>query len=252
MDRRALPGPANISPPVPEHLIITRFSVRLSNRHELPSKSWVDHRLELLEAYCLPTIASQTLSEFRWLLLCDEGTHDESLQNLGRLLETIPNAEVVLVEPARPFVEGLLQSISAIDDMLITTRLDSDDGLGRHYAERVAAYIEPFRRLGAPAQLLCFSQGCKLDAKSGHIYDTFHPISPVVTLFERADRHRRPHSIYFDSHRYLNRRYPVHHDAAPGPWLQVVHGDNVSNRIHHGDYPLPASVLDKYFEIRAQ
>lgn len=56
-----------------EHLIITRFNLNLyaRDKHDAPTRTerWLEHRFEIFERYCLPSVAAQTNPNFRWLCL---------------------------------------------------------------------------------------------------------------------------------------------------------------------------------------
>lgn len=52
-----------------EHLIITRFNLNLyaRDKHDAPTRTerWLEHRFEIFERYCLPSVAAQTNLEFQ-------------------------------------------------------------------------------------------------------------------------------------------------------------------------------------------
>ena len=60
-----------------EHLIITRFNLNLyaRDKHDAPTRTerWLEHRFEIFERYCLPSVAAQTNPNFRWLCLFRRG-----------------------------------------------------------------------------------------------------------------------------------------------------------------------------------
>ena len=60
------------------HFLITRFNLNLYERdkHAAPTRTarWLEHRFEVFERYCLPSVAAQTATDFRWLCLFDAAT----------------------------------------------------------------------------------------------------------------------------------------------------------------------------------
>ena len=60
------------------HFIITRFNLNLyaQDKHDLPTRTdrWLEHRFEVFERYCLPSVAAQTSGNFTWLCLFDAAT----------------------------------------------------------------------------------------------------------------------------------------------------------------------------------
>jgi hypothetical protein len=233
-----------------QHLVVTRFAIRFAAGDDVPAPAWFTHRLDLLRAYCMPTIAAQTDQGFRWVLLCDEAVPADMIAALEEMIASIPQAEIALTTVDSPFSSRVAQLSAAGTDALITTRLDSDDGLGRDYVRRIATYAEAFAAADHPVQLVCFPEGCKLEVQSGDVYATYQPNSPTVTMFERLGEGVVPHSVYAGNHGYLNHLFPMHHDPAPAPWLQVVHAGNVSNKVHSGDFLLPDFDLSARFGIR--
>ena len=63
------------------HFIITRFNLNLyaQDKHDLPTRTdrWLEHRFEVFERYCLPSVAAQTSGNFTWLCLFDAATPDD-------------------------------------------------------------------------------------------------------------------------------------------------------------------------------
>ena len=66
------------------HFIITRFNLNLyaQDKHDLPTRTdrWLEHRFEVFERYCLPSVAAQTSGNFTWLCLFDAATPEPTRQ----------------------------------------------------------------------------------------------------------------------------------------------------------------------------
>ena len=69
------------------HFIITRFNLNLyaQDKHDLPTRTdrWLEHRFEVFERYCLPSVAAQTSGNFTWLCLFDAATPVSKAIRLG-------------------------------------------------------------------------------------------------------------------------------------------------------------------------
>jgi hypothetical protein len=69
------------------HVLITRFNIRVpcgerpTAEWKPPSKEWMLHRLDLFERYCLPSVASQSVQNFHWILLVDPNTPAEFMRS---------------------------------------------------------------------------------------------------------------------------------------------------------------------------
>lgn len=63
-----------------EHYLITRFNLpifftlRNGNKVSACSEEYLEHRFELFEKYCLPSVAQQSNKNFKWLILFDVNT----------------------------------------------------------------------------------------------------------------------------------------------------------------------------------
>lgn len=231
------------------HLILTRFSVRAHDHSPAPPRAWLEYRLRLFEAYCVPSFGNQTCQRFSWLVLCDESTGSWCVERLRELGASVPQLTVALTSPGRADVDAVLSRVGKGDWVLITTRVDSDDASSVDLVERVQAYAPTFWAAGHDAALLNFSRGFKLKKESGVLHDMWHPHSPHLTLFERLDSGRRPVTVLSGNHGFMQERYPLHVDAGPPVWVQVVHGGNVSNTVLRTDHEVPRSSLGDRFAL---
>jgi len=225
--------------PVVAHQVITRFAMRTAFRAPTATEpltgDWLRRRLELFECWTLPSMRGQTCRDFSWTLLCDEATDPAVLERLRAADATI----VPRLVPPR--VEGELWPWRDIvvdpgpqADVLITTRLDSDDGLHREYLERVRRAVGPFLASGEPRLVVSFPTGYRFDAATRAAYLTRTENGPFISLLERPDRVAAV-GVMEKNHRKMVTRYPTRHDDALRAYVQVLHGDNVSNRLGPAD-----------------
>ena len=104
-----------------EHLIITRFNLNLyaRDKHDAPTRTerWLEHRFEIFERYCLPSVAAQTNPNFRWLCLFDAATPAAYRRRIGGYQSVCPQFRSVfysagqagrLTESLRTTISGLL------------------------------------------------------------------------------------------------------------------------------------------------
>lgn len=233
------------------HLVLTRFSVKATDDAPPFAIDWLEDRLALFEAYCLPGMVGQTCADFRWLLFCDESTDRGVLDRLRHLVRAVPDTEVLTVGAGRSTLARMLSGVAESAELLMTTRLDSDDGLALRYVERLQEYATPFWESGNEALLINFQHGYKL-TDGGELHANFNPHSAFLTLFERLRADRVPRSVQTGNHGHLHFETPLHQDASMVGWLQVVHGGNVSNRVLAPDLPVPRALLDHRFAVRPQ
>lgn len=210
-----------------DHVLLTRFNLPSKGHESMvrAQENWLRNRVALFERYCLPSVLAQTSRNFSWIIYCDP-------QSPEWLLEWVRDHERRGSFTARfreeVAGEDLIGDILAVvgDDHgadLLTTNLDNDDGLAADFVERLQ---------GA---------GRRGERTAIYIGDGLIRHGDAL-LYERVDNHNAfcsvreswdaPVTCWIDWHNLLPARMPaVVLRGGPG-WLQVVHGANVSNRVH--------------------
>jgi len=230
------------------HFVITRFNMRATadTRPGAISEQWLRGRLELFDRFCWPTVSTQSRRDFRWLVLCDSETPEAIRRELDSRRNDWPGFEPVYQPPiggdrAR---KAVLERLPELPGLLITTRLDSDDGLRRDYVQRVRELVDA-HDIDEPV-VLDFPEGYVWHRDRIYADRQRHP--PFCTLVEpvrgRADYPVR--TIYSGSHTEVHKLGRVL--TMPGAsWVQVVHGTNLDN-IKRG-IRCPMSTLNGEFAI---
>lgn len=112
------------------HIVVTRFNLGR------PSVEWLAPRLVLFERFALPSVLGQSRKNFRWLLLCDEDTEPPARDRLERYI----SGQIEIVWTSRDrheFFQRILQLRETRHTHLVTTRIDTDDAIARHFIARV-------------------------------------------------------------------------------------------------------------------
>lgn len=208
-----------------DHFVLTRFNIASPGR-EAPirnSPGWLARRFELFETYCLPSMAAQSNKAFQWIIYFDEATPDAFRERIKAAQQKC------LFEPI--FV-GFFEAADSAHDVtarlspqarrVITTRLDNDDAVAQNFIDRVQEEAGQI----ADATIINFSDGIALN--QGRLFSAHDPSNPFASLVE--DR-RQIETIWSAPHMELIQRFPTHQIADEPAWLQVVHGENVTNRI---------------------
>lgn len=210
--------------PAVDHVLLTRFNLPSGGAEARirASENWLVNRWELFEQYCAPSVEAQTSRNFKWIIYFDP----ESPEWLKAAIT--PYAERGLFTPLYraevPYAE-LLSDVSAVSpgtaDMLITTNLDNDDGLAVNFVERLQSAV-----IFSDRRALYLVNG--LIKGPGGVYLRKDPDNAFCSV---AEPWNQPKMCWADWHLMLRHTMPVVEiDGAPG-WLQVVHGENVSNRV---------------------
>jgi hypothetical protein len=207
-----------------QHLLLTRFNTALqfaASSSRLNSE-WLQARLGLFERYCLPSVAGQRNTDFRWLVFFDA----ESPQWFKDKVATFEP----LLEPV--YIEGLAtddvlarkvaQSGIASSPYLITTRLDNDDAISRDY---IASVQRAFR--GQNREFLTFPFG--LQSFRGHLYNVYWQSNPFLSLIEKVGEGGNVTTVFCVAHDRVTERNSLKTVLRAPRWLQVIHGSNLAN-----------------------
>lgn len=210
-----------------KHALITRFNIASPGREFAirTRPGWLDRRFELFERYCLPSVAAQSCRDFAWLIYFDEQTPDEYKARVEALRSIFP------FEPryCRMFERAqIIADVSARfperSGMLVSTRFDNDDGLHRDFI----AAVQDEAKDAAPGTIINFPNGYAL-GQGGLLYTARDTSNPFTSLVE--DYAQDFTTIWTVQHIDLATRYAVRQGRPERLWLQVVHGENVTNRI---------------------
>jgi len=226
----------------------------------------------LLRKSALASVAAQTTSSFTWLLFCDEATDPEILEQLREEERRLPTARIAIVGERGP-LDVVREMVQPNTDVLITTRLDSDDAIADRYIELVQSYAACFHRSTHRQMVVNCPRGYRLNtAGSRRLYRDWMLNSPFHSFFERP-RNGEPETVLAFEHEILRTRYasyrhlagprggktgghsrlsqhyPTHQDESMTAWLIVVHGENMANRIPPTALEQPADTPPGGFTI---
>jgi hypothetical protein len=210
------------------HVLMTRFNLATPGREAAHRRrnDWLSERFDLFERYCLPSVASQDRQDFRWIVYFDDETPQWARERVDRARE---------IREFFPYYTGLFDATGWARTvreiigpprpgrLIITSNLDNDDGLAISYLSRI-------RRAAGCGQPPKFA----VNIPDGIVlagYRTFghrHRQNAFTNLVERDD-----HAFVTTMtirHMDLHRVVPIIQASGTPGWLQVVHGDNVSNK----------------------
>lgn len=209
------------------HVILTRFNIPTLGREGTirASADWLKNRFELFETFCLPSVKAQTNGDFTWYVYFDAETPSPYKERAAAYADTMPQLRVRFGDlddfSLARIQEDVVRSAAPGDDWVITTRLDNDDALARDFVERVRNAATP-----GVMQVLNVTQG--VIWSGGRVYRHEHLSNAFASLSESlADCS----TIFIAPHMELSRVAPIKQVAGDPGWMQVIHGQNVSNRV---------------------
>ncbi len=217
------------------HFIITRFNLRRTTQEvKQLDPGWLASRFDLFDRFCFPTVRGQTRQDFRWLVLFDSLTPCSVLPRIREYQRWA--AFVPVFFPAgseQQARSAVAERVGAVPDLLVTTRLDNDDGVCRTFVEDIRRHVDV-----ASATVLEFPVGYVWH--KDRVYLDRQRLNPFTTLVEPlGGRAGAPFRTIYGG---------AHHDAADlgrivevsrrPSWLQVVHDDNRANHVRGVRSPL--------------
>lgn len=201
---------------------------------------WLKNRIHLFEKYCLPSVLNQTKRPDLWLI----GFSDIGKQVIEPLLETIGRHPWIVPiwqrhdggryeHDGKMFRRECGNRIDARSTHVITSRIDSDDGISRLFFEDLERYAAAVLARNNVLEdfWVSFPVGMQYAAGACRLYNSpnNHFLSRVQTVqsFRVPKRHKGGHvNVYDHGNVYLA--------LTDEPmWVEHVHGGNVTNHLRH-------------------
>lgn len=208
-----------------DHVFLTRFNLpsRGAESYIRAREGWLRERVRLFERFTVPSVRSQTAGNVNWVVYLDPESPGWLKDRMAELADEELLLPVYREEVSR---DELLHDISAAvgkrSSWLLTTNLDNDDGLAADFSERVQAAA-----IGASRRVIYLDRGLILAGDRLYLRTDRHNAFCSV-----SDTWEDPLTCWSAWHTELDRHMPAAHlDGLPA-WLQVIHGNNVSNRVH--------------------
>ncbi|WP_340588363.1 glycosyltransferase [Erythrobacter alti] len=208
-----------------EHFVLTRFNIATPGREMAirNSPGWLARRFDLFERYCLPSMAAQNAEGFTWLIYFDEATPDEFRRRIKAAQIVTPFVpHFVRVREMSQVAGDIAALLQPGTRRVVTTRLDNDDAISQDYLAQVRIAADD----AGDGTVINFRHGVAL--RAGRVYGAADDSNPFASLVEKVDDLR---TIWSVPHHLLSKTFSVKQVNTKPLWLQVVHGDNVTNRI---------------------
>jgi hypothetical protein len=209
-----------------QHLILTRYAQK-GLWYDDFSSDWLDDRLRYFREFCVPSMAQQVADDFSWLVFCDETVDRDSLDAIEESAAAVPQFKLVLTSRDKGIAlpEAVRPLIDDDTEVLVTTRLDNDDGLHREAIAVLHSYLPAFVNSPQPRWLVNFPRGYRYEAATGRAFSAVWLHGAFMSLYEKVRPGQREfRNIYKVRHNWLHHTMPLHFDESIPAWLQVIHG----------------------------
>ncbi len=221
------------------HFLITRFNVRIFYA-DPPDSQWLEHRFQLFDRFCYPSVFGQSTQNFKWIVLFDEQTPEVYRQKIQRYtnwqnfcpvyVPALENSRAVQQAVRLAIINLSQQHFSEPPEYLITSRVDNDDALCVNFMELVQQqfYQQAF-------QFVNFPHGYVWNEGKVYLHPPY-PQSPFVSLIEKVGEFTPDglQTVFCQNHHEIHlmgdKFKVVDVDRTPA-WMQVVHGKNIYNHV---------------------
>ena len=247
-----------------EHFLITQFNLlQFPNSTNTDRESWVDwtqKRFAIFQHFCLPSLVHQTNKNFKWLIYFDAATPSEFDEQISELKQ-YQFINICYVDGYNDFLLKYICDIRRIvspdTEWMITSRLDNDDLLHCHAIDRIQGEFIPKDQF-----MISLISGYVYDMESQKMSKYYYPMSPFISIIERNGPsvlgiYHRFHSTWkclrlyifkeIYRHFFVNRMQRTVCFIIDKPlWIQLYHGENVSNSFYRGFPVLSAKNLKDF------
>lgn len=186
---------------------------------------WLADRFRLFEAFCYPSVKSQTDQNFKWIVLFDEETPQpfkDRIENLSAWKNFVP-VYVSNMSPSQAYKQAIVEFSTPGVSHIITTRLDNDDAICKTFIEKVHGVFR-----GQEFEFVSFPYGACLN--NGKVYSFKYYNNPFISLIEKVDQSEEYNLKTVISINHINLPESAVEIKQKIAWLQIVHGNNVTNR----------------------
>ena len=218
-----------------QHFILTRFNILLWNKDKegvpVRSREWLEHRFDLFEKYCLPSIIAQSCKDFVWIVLFDSTTPDIYKKKIELYQSDCPQLVPVYVEPqngryfAQIFRREVVKRLSF--KRIITSYLDNDDALSVRFIEdlqqRVATLLD--------GTFINYTDGYQFYTDFKYVMQIQYPRNHFMSVVEEGNPATLKTIYGYGSHYYIDKIKDINIEKIKElpMWCEVIHEKNMGN-----------------------
>ena len=225
-----------------KHFIITLFNLKIwkvdKTQTSTQTSEWLEKRFALFESYCIPSIKNQTCKNFIWLCLLDKDTPESFRCRIEEYKKEIPQLHACYFSAEEAshytdddnykrcrFIRDTVRAKLEGEDFVITSNLDNDDAIHQEFVRRVQQEF-----LSYPKEtLVSFKRGIQYFVSNNAVVRMFYPHNHFLNLIERTNKDFC--TVEFYGHAHARKVLPNIDILEKPYWMEVVHGNNVSNEL---------------------
>lgn len=190
--------------------------------------NWMTRRIRLFSRFTLPSFKNQTDEDFHLLLIIDPNTPSRYKSFFSSLEDNYNFIHIIHSEESQgEDFEGKVLSLynskrKNKSNIILASRCDNDDCVHTFYNSTIKNSIGNYN-------VLSLAKGLYWDISSDTFLSSVFPTGPFVTIRSTFEN-------------FINPRYTNHHDVVNNNesrilseglpmWIQVIHGENLWNRL---------------------
>jgi hypothetical protein len=241
------------------NLVLPGFRARAGVSNTAEHRHWLDERLKLFKAFCLPSVLRQTMPPDLWVLGFD-GDEREAVEPVLDAVQHHPWIVPAWQERQGDTHEGVTKCFARVIAPRVTdehshvmlTRVDNDDSLGREYLSYASLYASAVcaRTPALDDFWICFPLGAAYFERRCWVW--VYPGNPFLSRVQTRARFLEL-QVYWVAHtNVLRPDYPLFLPSTTEPmWLHNFHGGNVKpNRFGGRLRFVPTSDVLKNFSVQ--
>ena len=213
-----------------QHYLITRFNLRVAdwsatkNNEDVLSETWLNHRFELFDNYCIPSLKNQTNQNFKWLVFFDDNTPVYYKQKIEEYTLSFKNFYPFFIDGMKHFLPTLIEKVgkTCTKIYIITSRLDNDDCLHKDYVEVVQSYFNN-QDYGAVDLIDGYTMQIGTKVRLGKKRQLYNPF---ISLIEKKENCK---TVMHKEHAHWKYEKDIIRVKNKRLWLMLVHDKNMKN-----------------------
>jgi hypothetical protein len=228
------------------HVITMVFNLNLKDKPSMyeGENPWIRQRLDIFKKYCINAFANQTDPDFHLFLFCDKNTPFlfkqelldlESKYNFITIIWDFINIlgnGVTHKDLSESVLKHYLKVRNNNSNEIICSRFESDDIPEIRYNE--------FVKLATQSNcIISLGKGLYWDINTDQFLDSIFPTGPFVSVLSTLENFVAPYEE--GHHDMIKNRNGLPIITEENLWIQLVHGENIWNRLDR----MPGNLIQK-------
>lgn len=231
-----------------KHIILTRFNLQYDLQSDIHIESnWLNERFRLFEQYCLPSILQQTNQNFVWIILACQQTPQEYQRRFDKLIGENTHIKIeycAYYDDVNRLYQTIGEKYIENYDFLLSTRIDNDDMLAKHFVETLQTYVNSHINTNS---IITFPRGIQWFEKANIAFSASYIQNHFLNMFESREN---IHTCLGFNHTSIKKEEVVKLDNQ-SMWCEIVHESNMCNS-YTPKYHYSLNILPNLYPIQVE